>query len=449
MTAHHRQRIGSIAIVGGGLAGLSCAFDLCEAGYGVTIYEHRSIVGGRTSSWIDNGMAVESGLHKFLGIYRALPELLKRANIDLSNTVSWVDDLEIHHPNSPHGRFIAAPYARPIGTLASALGNNRLIPPVDKLRMAVMGGAGLACTATSPHGLDNCSIAEFCRRYGISNETIQRVVSTSTQAILFLPADRFSAYAAFAPVLEGVKHGLTMRIGAFKGGMSQVMIDPLVKALADHGVEIRCNSSVVGLLVDDQAVRGLRLTGEIVPADIVVLATPLQVTQKVISDAFPQHPWFGGMLGLTSLSAATIQFELDRPLLSNDRTNFSSTSLCCFAEQSRTTFRGTAGRLSAILYPPDKFIGLPASDLVECVYAEAEKLSLPLRRFDTRYRVVNHVHDFYRMEPGSERLRPTQETPVNGLLLAGDYTQQPFSASMEGAVVSGRLAAAAIIAKQN
>ena len=60
-----------------------------------------------------------------------------------------------------------------------------------------------------------------------------------------------------------------------------------------------------------------------------------------------------------------------------------------------------------------------------------------------RYRVVPHLDDFYSLAPGNDRLRPAQATPVRGLSLAGDYTRQPNVATMEGAVISGRLAAEA------
>jgi 15-cis-phytoene desaturase len=50
------------------------------------------------------------------------------------------------------------------------------------------------------------------------------------------------------------------------------------------------------------------------------------------------------------------------------------------------------------------------------------------------------------MKPGSEALRPMQHTPIRGLFLAGDYTKQPYVASMEGATISGKTAAAAILA---
>ena len=52
--------------------------------------------------------------------------------------------------------------------------------------------------------------------------------------------------------------------------------------------------------------------------------------------------------------------------------------------------------------------------------------------------------EFYRLTPGSEQLKPSQETPIPGLTLAGDYTKQKYLATMEGAVYSGKLAAKAV-----
>ncbi len=51
---------------------------------------------------------------------------------------------------------------------------------------------------------------------------------------------------------------------------------------------------------------------------------------------------------------------------------------------------------------------------------------------------------FHTLEPGYQKLRPTQKTPIQGLTLAGDYTKQPYFATMEGATVSGIMAAALI-----
>jgi uncharacterized protein with NAD-binding domain and iron-sulfur cluster len=79
---------------------MTAAYRLAKAGRRVLVLEAGSVLGGRTSSWTDGGMPIDSGLHKFLGIYR------------------------------------------PIRTLLSAPGNNALVPPLAKL--AYMGAADCA-----------------------------------------------------------------------------------------------------------------------------------------------------------------------------------------------------------------------------------------------------------------------------------------------------------------
>jgi 15-cis-phytoene desaturase len=433
-----------VVIVGGGLAGLSCAFELVRRGRRVMVLEAKSILGGRTASWVDAGMPVESGLHKFLGIYRALPQLLEEAGVKTDEMLTWVDELAFLDPAGPNARFAVAPFHHPVSTAKTALLNTDFLPTAEKAKLAAMAAAGTARATADPLKLDELSIAQYAAEWGVSDDVIRRVISTSTQAVLFLPAHRFSAYAAFGPVLEGLKHGMTMRIGAFNGGMTEVMMQPIARAVVDGGGTIREGAAISGLLVENGQVKGVRLAGKELRAGHVVLATSLKSAQDLLRTPFGGHEWFQPMLAMPSLSAATIQFELDQPLIDSDRTNFSPTSLCCFAEQSRTTFRHLDGRFSAILYPPDDFIRFPEHKILELVYADADALGLPLREHVVRHRIVNHPHDFYAMQPGTEKMRPAQATPVLGLSLAGDYTSQAFSASMEGAVISGQLAAEAV-----
>jgi 15-cis-phytoene desaturase len=435
-----------VIVVGAGLAGLSCAFELAERDCSVTVLECRSVLGGRTSSWIEDGMPVESGLHKFLGIYRALPDLLHRAGVDPDQLLTWVDELAYLMPNGPNAHFTVSPYHHPLDTLKTTFSNTDFLPTSEKAKLGAMAAAGMAKCASDPHGLDRASLATYAAGFGVGAEIIERVLSTTTQAILFLPADRFSAYTAFAPMVEGMKSGLTMRIGAFNGGMTEVMIEPISRALLARGGTVRCNAPVADLIVEHGRVVGVRSNNESIRADHVVLAVPLKSAQELLSRALGSHEWLEQFQLLPSLSAATIQFELDRPVLESDRTNFSSTGMCCFAEQSRTTFRHLPGRLSVILYPPERFLQLAPEAILEQVYEDAESLGIELRRHVQQYRIVNHPHDFYAMHPGTEELRPTQASPVSGLSFAGDYTKQRYSATMEGAVMSGQLAAEAVLA---
>jgi 15-cis-phytoene desaturase len=129
-----------------------------------------------------------------------------------------------------------------------------------------------------------------------------------------------------------------------------------------------------------------------------------------------------------------------------DRTTFApDTVMASFSEQSRTTFRHAAGRLSVILTPPEEFLRLTREEVLARACAAADRLGLRLSGRVKAYRVINHPEDFHTFAPGHEHLRPQQRTPIRGITLAGDYTRQKYLATMEGAVVSGRIAAEAVL----
>ena len=151
------------------------------------------------------------------------------------------------------------------------------------------------------------------------------------------------------------------------------------------------------------------------------------------------------MLQLPSMPSVTIQIELDRPSMPLDRPTFGpGTVLASFAEESRTAFRQSRGRLSVILTPPEPFLPMDPAAILEYTCRDAARLGLRVRDHIVAYRVVKLPADFYSLAPGNEVLRPPQATPIVGLTLAGDYTCQQYLATMEGAVVSGQLAACAV-----
>ena len=62
-----------------------------------------------------------------------------------------------------------------------------------------------------------------------------------------------------------------------------------------------------------------------------------------------------------------------------------------------------------------------------------------------RWWVVTEHGATFAVRPGVECLRPSQRTPIDGLFLAGDWTDTGWPATMEGAVRSGYLAAQGIL----
>ncbi|KAL0353725.1 UNVERIFIED_CONTAM: 15-cis-phytoene desaturase, chloroplastic/chromoplastic [Sesamum angustifolium] len=67
------------------------------------------------------------------------------------------------------------------------------------------------------------------------------------------------------------------------------------------------------------------------------------------------------------------------------------------------------------------------------------------RKLKNTYDHLLFSRSVYKTTPGSEACRPLQKSPIEGFYLAGDYTKQKYLASMEGAVLSGKLCAQTIV----
>lgn len=84
-----------IIVVGSGLAGLTTALELSESGKSVIVLEKSKVIGGRTASWDDDGMLVESGFHRHIGYYEALPKVLKKVGVEVDKIVQWEEQIDI------------------------------------------------------------------------------------------------------------------------------------------------------------------------------------------------------------------------------------------------------------------------------------------------------------------------------------------------------------------
>lgn len=102
--------------------------------------------------------------------------------------------------------------------------------------------------------------------------------------------------------------------------------------------------------------------------------------------------------------------------------------------------------LQLVLTPGDPFIKQSNEEIAHHVLAQVRELFPSARDLEmTWYSVVKLAQSLYREAPGMDRYRPDQRTPLSNFFLAGSYTQQDYIDSMEGATISGRRAAQAIL----
>src|SRR5277367_6440020 len=73
----------SVLVIGGGLAGLSSAVALAEAGFGVRLLEKRPHLGGRATSYtLPDGSEVDNCQHVTLGCCTNLADFYRRAGAE-------------------------------------------------------------------------------------------------------------------------------------------------------------------------------------------------------------------------------------------------------------------------------------------------------------------------------------------------------------------------------
>lgn len=435
-------------VIGAGLAGLTCAFELIEKGRSVLVLEAAPYVGGRTANWNENGMEVESGFHKFIGYYTLLPELLERAGIDLNEMLFWEKTMEARHPEAKEpGEFGLDVIRAPLKTVLGALGNNSYLTPADKASLISFFAAGFKDYLANPEELDEITVKEYAERHNVTEQALERILQPLSSGIFFLPPEQYSSYAFFGLFAPGIPRLHKMRIGAFSGGMTDVMCQPLADAIQRLGGSVRTSAPVKSLIVENEIVCGVELeNGERLIGANVVVATNIRRSQKLLSEHFRSVSWFAPFFELEAMPHVTAQFELTQPLLPQDRTTFGpGTQLGSFGEQSRTTFRDKEGRTSIILVDPDALIDLPEEEVWQRTVESLKAIGLNGVDSTLDYRIIRGDENFYRLSAGSEKKRPKQVTPIPGLFLAGDYTKQPFLATMEGAVISGQRAARGIL----
>ena len=429
-----------VIVVGGGLAGLSCAFYACKKGKKVLLLEKHKYLGGRTSSFMDMGMEVESGLHRYIGYYKELPKLLKKCGVKISDIVTWEDEVEILVKNGKITLGIS-PFFAPIKTIDSLIGNKEYLTLKDKISLLKFFAIGIKDYLLN-NDIDDFSLEEYATLHKVTKNAQNLILEPFSSGLFFLPTNQYSAFAFFKMLMPAIPRFYKMRVGAFLGGMSEVLCNPIGDAIISMGGDIFLEEDVKSIIINNDSVIGV-ITNDNYAfyAPKTVIATPINAAKKILNN-LNKETTLSDLFNIPMMSVTTLQIETSEPTFKKDLTVFGpSSNLVSFAEQSRSTFRNKNGRLSLILGKNQDFYHYTADDLLKIVIKELQMFGIDIQNKVIKCRKVFEKNEFYSLSPGSEKLRPNQQTNIKGLILAGDYTKTSSLCTMESAVISGKEAA--------
>lgn len=472
-----------VAIAGAGLAGMTTAIDLVDAGHEVEIFESRPFVGGKVSSWIDpEGNHIEMGLHVFFGCYYNLFDLMRK--VGAIDNLLLKDHTHIFvntggKTNSLDFRFITG---APFHGLKAFFTTSQL-SVIDKLQNAlalgtspiVRGLVDFEGAMKTIRELDRVSFADWFRSHGGSDGSLKRMWNPIAYALGFIDTENISARCMLTIFLFFATKTEASILRMLAGSPAEYLHKPIVNYLEQRGVKIHTRRRVREIQFSEIAgktyVTGMVVakgeTEETIIADAYVFAGDIPGVQKMIPPVWRKWPEFDNIYKLEAVPVATVQLrfdgwvtELNDPqkrqqlkesagidnLLYTADADFSCFSDLALSSPADYYKEGQGSLLQLVLTPGDPFIKQNNEEIAQYVLKQVHNLFPSSRELNmTWYSVVKLAQSLYRESPGMDAYRPAQKTPVANFFLSGSYTQQDYIDSMEGATISGRQAAKAIL----
>jgi phytoene desaturase len=443
-------------IAGAGPAGFACAKWLNDRGYEVVLVEKRSVPGGKVSAWRDaDGDWVESGLHVFFGAYHNLLKFL--AECGLADSFDW-KPAEMIFASPTHGlapiRFVPGLPAPLNGLAGVAL--SPLMSTGDKLRMALGLLRPIFGSQAYIDAQDDQSYAAWHLRHGMGQRTLDDVMHTMALALNFQRADQVSAKLVLTALLHFAQETGAPKMGLVKGSPHERLWAPLIRQLTGRGVTVVLGRKVDHICYDaaENRVTGFALDdGSTLAGDVYISAMPVHSLRKRLAPALKRQPPFDGLHHLKGQPVITAQLYFDRMVTEVDNLLFSAgTHLSVYADLPRvspdyhsgrgpSTRSGHGSIVELVVAPAGDLIGQSDEAVLKQVLRDFYRMHPAARGARLiKYTLVRIPNSVYQARPGVDRYRPDQATPVPNLFLAGDYTQQEFMASIEGAVRSARRA---------
>ncbi len=463
----HKHLLGNllsmrVAIAGSGLAGLSCAKYLADAGLAPIVVERREVLGGKIAAWKDaEGDWYETGLHIFFGAYPNMLTLFKELGIE--DRLQWKEHTMIfNQPEKPgtYSRFDFPELPAPWNGVVAILRNNDMLTWPEKIKFGLGLIPAMIQGQSYVEAMDKYTWSEWLKKQNIPPRVEKEVFIAMSKALNFINPDEISATILLTALNRFLQEKDGSKMAFLDGSPTERLCQPLVEYISDRGGEVRLNAPLKEILLDEEGnVKGYLIRGlngkpdEVLTADLYVSAMPVDPLKVILPQPWREIPYFKQLDGLEGVPVINLHLWFDRKLTEIDHLLFSRSSLLSvYADMSNTCSEyanAERSMLELVLAPAQEWISKGDEEIIAATMAELEKLfpqhfTGNKRAQLRKYHIVKTPRSVYKATPGREACRPSQKSPIANFYLAGDYTKQQYLGSMEGAVLSGKLAAQAI-----
>jgi len=435
----------TVAIAGGGLAGLAAGCALAEAGFKVTLFEKRPYLGGRASSYQHpgTGEVVDNCQHVLLGCCTNLLDFYRRAGVE--DKIRWYEKLTFLEPGGRASVIAPSALPAPLHTAPAFL-------KADCLNFRDKLGISRAMAVLAPRtpADDGLSFLDWLKQHGQTEQAIERFWKTILVSALNEDLDQVSVpYAA-----QVVRESFLKSPAAGRMGIPTVPLTDLYSTAGDY---IRARGGEVQLRAGVESFRSegfdvfVTVNGEDKRFDYLLLALPFDALGRILPNTASAAPLAGALEQFSTSPITGIHLWFDRQIsdldhaVLLDRTiqwMFHKSRLIAARNQDAPENRNGGSYIELVVSCSRSLVEKSKTEIVELAMKEAQEFfpgspdAVLLKST-----VIKEVHATYSPRPGIEQYRPKPETAWPRVFLGGDWTATGWPATMEGAVRSGYLAA--------
>ena len=439
----------TVAVIGGGLAGISAGSALADAGYHVELFERRPYLGGRASSYElpGTGEVVDNCQHVLLGCCTNLIDFYRRLGVE--NQIRWYDEVTFLLPDGRASALKPSWLPAPMHTGLSFMAS----PVLDLKDKLAISRALLALMPALP--ADNGeNFQAWLLRHGQTKQSIDRFWAPVLISALNDELDQVSVhYAALVFRDSFLKSADAGRMGLPAVPLSQ-LYGQAASYIEARGGRVHLRASVDSMQADDKGVR-VGVSGDEVCADYAILATPFNVVNKLLPDTPEMQPLRqqAGHFGSSPITGIHLWF--DREVTPLEHAVLLERTIQWMFQKSKilNTRResGEAGSYLELVVSSSKtLVDKSRNEIIDLAMRELAEFFPAVREAKlTKATVIKEIHATFSPTPGSDAYRPSHISPWPRLFVAGDWTATGWPSTMEGAVRSGYGAAEALAASSS
>ena len=438
MTAGAQQK--TVAIVGGGLAGLAAGCALADAGLRVTLFERRPYLGGRASSYEHpgTGEVVDNCQHVLLGCCTNLIHFYERLGV--SGKIRWFDELTFIEPGGRASRMAPSFLPAPLHNVPAFL-RAKMLATRDKLAIA-------RAMAELSRGLPEDSEEDFLswlKRNRQTERAIDRFWKTVLVSALNEDLDRISVrYAA-----QVFRESFMKSAAGGRMGLPSIPLSDLYGSAAEYirvrGGQVALRSAVTAIGPKQSSVGILSAAGE-QQFDCAIVAAPFQAIASLLPADAAAAPVKEQLKFFEGSPITGIHLWFDREITELPHAVLLDRTIQWMFHKSKfhegRDSAGCGSYVEVVVSASKSLVQKSREEILELATRELAEFFPVVREAKVvKGTVIKEIYATYAILPGLDKHRPAAQTDWQNIFLAGDWTATGWPATMEGAVRSGFLAA--------